>query len=198
MQARIEGRVHVSGAPGQPLLGEAGMRIIDAAIIYRPQGAEPETLNLGTGGLAATATPERIDFSFGVQAFTDTFLYANAHLQRDGGNDIMRMPLTGDMRARAADANVLPLVFPEVDHAAGLLTAQANITGTLAQPEIKGRIELERGELDSYRVNLALRELSAVADLARNGLDFRGNGARRRRPRRGRGQVQLGRRRIQR
>lgn len=173
---RIEGRVHAFGSPNQPWQGEAGMRIIDAAIVYRPQGAEPETLNLGTGGLAATAKPERIDFSFGVQAFTDTFLFANAHLDRSGGNDLMRLPLTGDMRARAADANILPLLFSEVDNAAGLLTANANISGTLAEPEINGRVELSNGELDSYRVNFALRNLNLVADLASNGLDFRGSG----------------------
>lgn len=181
---RIEGRVHAFGTPDQPWQGEAGMRIIDAAIIYRPQGAEPETLNLGTGGLAATAKPDRIDFSFGVQAFTDTFLFANAHLDRNGGNDFMHLPLTGDMRARAADANILPLVFTEVDNAAGLLTANANISGTLAEPEINGRVELSKGELDSYRVNFALRELNLVADLASNGLDFRGTG------RAGEGQLQ--------
>lgn len=181
---RIEGRVHAFGAPGQPWQGEAGMRIIDAAIIYRPAGAEPETLNLGTGGLAATATPDLIDFSFGVQAFSDTFLYANARLQRNGGNELMKMPLTGDLRARAADANILPLVFPEIDNAAGLLTANAKVTGTLALPEINGRIELANGELDSYRVNLALRGLSLVADLASSSLDFRGTG------RAGEGQMQ--------
>lgn len=171
---RIEGRVHAFGSPGQPWQGEAGARIIDAAIIYRPPGAEPETLNLGTGGLAATANPERIEFSFGIQAFTDTFLYAGAKLQRDGTNDVLGLPLTGDMRARAADANILPLVFPEIDHAAGLLTAKANIGGTLALPEFNGRIELANGEFDSYRVNLALRELGMVADLASTGLSFRG------------------------
>jgi translocation and assembly module TamB len=171
---RIEGRVHAFGAAGQPWQGEAGARIIDAAIIYRPPGAEPQTLNLGTGGLAATAKPERIEFSFGIQAFTDTFLYASARLQRDGSNDILNLPLTGDMRARAADANILPLVFPEIDHAAGLLTANATIAGTLALPEINGRIELANGEFDSYRVNLALRELGVVADLANTGLTFRG------------------------
>lgn len=181
---RIEGRVHAFGAPNQVWQGEAGMRIIDAAIIYRPQGAEPETLNLGTGGLAATAKPERIDFSFGVQAFTDTFLYATAQLDRNAGDDLLHFPLTGDMRARAADSNILPLVFAEVDHAAGVLTANANIRGTLAAPEINGRVELARGELDSYRVNLALRELSLVADLASNGLDFRSTG------RAGEGQLQ--------
>ncbi len=173
---RIEGRVHAFGAPNQPWQGEAGMRIIDAAIIYRPQGAEPETLNLGTGGLAATAKPERIDFSFGVQAFTDTYLFANAHLDRNGTNDLLRLPLTGDMRARAADANILPLLFSEVDNAAGLLTANATIGGTLAEPEINGRVELANGELDSYRVNFALRNANLVADLASNGLNFRGTG----------------------
>lgn len=171
---RIEGRVHAFGAAGQPWQGEAGARIIDAAIIYRPPGAEPETLNLGTGGLAATAKPERIEFSFGIQAFTDTFLYASAQLRRDGRNDIMNLPLSGDMRARAADANILPLVFGEIDHAAGLLTANATIGGTLALPEVNGRIELANGEFDSYRVNLALRELGVVADLANTGVRFRG------------------------
>jgi translocation and assembly module TamB len=166
--------VHAFGNVGQPWQGEAGARIIDAAIIYRPPGAAPETLNLGTGGLGATATPQRIEFSFGIQAFTDTFLYASARLQRDGSNDIMNLPLTGDMRARAADANILPLVFPEIDHAAGLLTANATIGGTLALPELNGRIELANGEFDSYRVNLALRELGVVADLANTGLRFSG------------------------
>jgi translocation and assembly module TamB len=173
---RIEGRVHAFGAAGQPWQGEAGARVIDAAIIYRPAGAEPETLNLGTGGLAATARPERIEFSFGIQAFTDTFLYASARLQRDGRNDILNLPLTGDMRARARDANILPLVFPEIDHAAGLVTANATIGGTLALPEFNGRIELANGEFDSYRVNLAMRELGVVADLENTGLRFRGQG----------------------
>lgn len=173
---RIEGRVHLFGAPNQPWQADAGARIIDAAIVYRPQGGKAETLNLGTGGLAATVKPERVDFSFGVQAFTDTFLFASAHIIRNGSNDLMHMPLTGDMRARAADANILPLVFSEVDHAAGLLTANANIGGTLAAPEINGRVELANGELDSYRVNFALRDLNVTADLANNGLDFRGGG----------------------
>src|SRR5690606_29523147 len=170
---RIEGRVHAFGSPNQPWQAEAGMRIIDAAIIYRPQGAEPETLNLGTGGLAATVKPERVDFSFGVQAFTDTFLFANAQLDRTRGGEMIHLPLTGDVRARAADANILPLLFSEVDNAAGVLTANATIRGTLAEPEINGRVELAKAELESYRVNLALRDLDLVADLASNGVNFR-------------------------
>jgi len=112
-----------------------------------------------------------------VQAFTDTFLFANAHLDRSSGGELMRLPLTGDLRARAADANILPLLFSEVDNAAGVLTANANVRGTLAEPEINGRIELTRGELESYRVNLALRDLNLIADLASNGLDFRATGS---------------------
>ncbi|HEY6641649.1 translocation/assembly module TamB domain-containing protein [Povalibacter sp.] len=174
---RIEGRVHVSGAPNRPWLVDAGARIMDAAVIYRPPGAEPETLNLGNGGLSCTATAERIDFSLGVQAFEDTFLYANANIDRNGSNDLMHLPLTGDVRARAADANILPILFTEIDNAAGLLTANVDVRGTLAQPEINGHIELANGAFDSYRVNLALRQLNLAADLANNSLDFRGSGA---------------------
>lgn len=171
---RIEGRIHAFGTPGKPWQGELGLRIIDAAIIYRPQGAEPETLNLGNGGMAATATPERVEWSLGLQAFQDTFLYANGRIARNGSNDLLHLPLTADMRMRAADANILPIVFPEIDHAAGVLSANADISGTLAAPQVQGRLELSRGEFDSYRVNLALRELNLVADVAANKLDFRG------------------------
>ncbi len=173
---RIEGRVHLSGAPNRPWLVDAGARIIDAAVIYRPPGADPETLNLGNGGLSCTATAERVNFSLGVQAFEDTFLYANAALERNGRNDLLHLPLTGDLRARAADANILPILFTEIDNAAGLLTANVDLRGTLAQPQIDGRVELANGAFDSYRVNLALRQLNLVADLANNGLDFRGAG----------------------
>ncbi len=173
---RIEGRVHVSGLPGKPWEADAGMRILDAAIIYTPQGAEPETLQLGTGGLAATATAEKVDFSFGVQAFTDTFLYANAHLQRDGSNDLLHVPLTGNLRGRAGDANILPLVFPDIDHAAGVLTGNADVTGTLALPEVAGHVALMNGEFDSYRVNLALRKINLAADVAANSINFTGTG----------------------
>ena len=171
---RIEGRVRAFGAPNVLWQGEAGMRIVDAAIIYQPLGAQPETLNLGTGGLAATATPERVNFSFGVQAFTDTFLFANANIDRRSATNLTTAPIVGDFRARAADANILPIVFPEIDHAAGLLTADGNVRGTLQKPQIDGRIELSNGEFDSYRVNLALRALNLTANLSGNALDFNG------------------------
>jgi translocation and assembly module TamB len=80
------------------------------------------------------------------------------------------------MRGRAGDANILPLVFPEIDHAAGVLTGNANFIGSLASPEVSGHVELANGELDSYRVNLALRKITLGADIAGNELAFRGNG----------------------
>ncbi|AMN48212.1 hypothetical protein ACG33_14115 [Steroidobacter denitrificans] len=171
---RIEGRARVFGSAGETWQADAGMRIVDAAILYRPQTGETETLHLGTGGLAATATPQRVDFSFGLQAFTDTYVYANAHLRRDGAG-LMHLPLSAEVRARAADANILPLFFPEVDHAAGLFTANIGITGTLARPELRGRLALADGEFDSYRINLALRGLSLTADLDENWIDLQGS-----------------------
>jgi translocation and assembly module TamB len=171
---RIEGSAHAFGGPSLAWQGEAGMKISDVAIIYRPEGADPETLNLGTGGMHLVAASERITFSFGVQAFTDTFLHTNMAIERNGSNDILHLPLSGDVRARAADANLLPLLFPEVDRAAGVLTGTGRIFGTLAAPEFNGRIELIDGELDSYRANFALRDLDLVARIDGTALAFDG------------------------
>jgi translocation and assembly module TamB len=173
---RVEGRVRAFGVPGKPWQAEAGMRIIDASVTYTPKGAEPQTLNLGTGGLGAAATSEQVTFSFGVQAFTDTFIYANARIQRNGSNDILNLPLRGDIRARAADANILPILVTEIDNAAGLLTANLDLTGSLAAPQIEGRIALQNGAFDSYRVNLALRDLNLAAQLSGNRVNFNGSG----------------------
>lgn len=173
---RIEGSARVFGSPSQPWQGEAGMKISDAAVIYRPPGAEPERLNLGTGGMHLVALSERITLSFGVQAFTDTFFHTNLQLTRDDSNDLLALPLTGDIRARAADANLLPLFFPEIDRAAGVLTGTARVGGTLAAPALSGRIELSDGELDAYRANFALRDLDLVARIDTSDLSFTGAG----------------------
>src|SRR5690606_35901538 len=101
-------------------------------------------------------------------------------------NDFLNLPLTGDIRARAADANVLPLAFPDVDNAAGLLSAEADITGSLAAPEVHGRIQLANGELDSYQINLALRDLNVDIRLQGNSLALEGTG------RAGDGQLRMG------
>jgi translocation and assembly module TamB len=127
-----------------------------------------------------------VTFSFGIQAFTDTFLFLNANIDRRVDTALTDSPLVGDFRARAADANILPIVFPDVDHAAGLLTANGNVRGTLNQPQLDGRIELANGEFDSYRVNLALRNLNLVANLAGNALYFNGRG------RAGEGELNIG------
>lgn len=173
---RVEGRVRAFGTPGQPWQADAGMRIIDASITYRPKGAEPQTLNLGTGGMGAKATSEQVTFSFGLQAFTDTFIYANALIPRNGSNDILKLPLRGNIEARAADANILPILVTDIDAAAGLLTAKLDLTGSLSAPQIDGRIALQNGAFDSYRVNLALRDLNLAAQLSGNRVNFNGSG----------------------
>lgn len=167
----IEGRVALLGQAGDTWQGDALLKINDAAVIYRPPGMEPETLHLGSGEIEAAADRERIEAALSLQAFTDTFVFARAQLLRNGGG-LLELPLSGEFRARAADAGILPILFPEVDHAAGVLTANARLGGTLAAPQVDGRIQLNKGELDSYRINLALRDLSVTADIADNRLTF--------------------------
>ena len=86
------------------------------------------------------------------------------------------MPLRGDIQGRAPDANILPILVHDIDNAAGLVTAKLDISGTLAAPQIDGRVALANGELDSYRVNLALRNLNLAAQLSGNRVSFEGSG----------------------
>jgi translocation and assembly module TamB len=122
------------------------------------------------------AAADSVSAAMGLAVSAESFIAANMTLTRLPDVEFADSPLSGQVRGRMADANLLPLLIPEIDHAAGVLTADVTLSGQLAAPQIDGRIELNRGELDLYRLNLALRQMELGLTLAANRLQFTGGG----------------------
>jgi translocation and assembly module TamB len=173
---RLEGEVEIRGNGKQPVIGNAHISVMDAAIIYPLSRGKTDTLELGSGRFDATADPEKIAATLDLKALSQTTVQGEAHLTRQDSFDFMHYPLEAKLEGKTADANMLPLLFPDVDRAAGTLTASLNATGTLAAPELNGDLRLEHGELDAYQVNLALRDLDLDARLSSNTINFSGTG----------------------
>jgi translocation and assembly module TamB len=98
---------------------------------------------------------------------------ANFEAQR-GAPQWQSIPVQGELHAHTAELNLISLYMPDIDRAAGELTADVRIGGTLGTPLLDGSIKVSDGEVDFYQVNLGLRELGMEANLTDNGVNFSG------------------------
>lgn len=171
LSGTVSGQVRAGADGVAPWRAEANVQVNDAAVHYRLADGSNDTIQIGSGSMAAAATPTEFALRVDLRALANTFVRGEAHIARTGGA-FSKLPLQGMIQARTADANLLPLLIPEIDRAAGSLEADVKLGGLLGRPQIDGRIALHDGELDSYRVNLALRELAATAQLLGTGVAF--------------------------
>ncbi len=84
------------------------------------------------------------------------------------------MPVAGELHAQSAKLDLVSVYVPDIDRAAGNLTANARIAGTLAAPQLSGSIRVADGEVDFYQTNLHLRQIGLAAELTDDGLMFDG------------------------
>jgi translocation and assembly module TamB len=178
-EARYGGKWQVNidaqSTAAQGVLGKALVSIADATLMHQPVEGEVEVMELGTGQIALTADAATYVAQASLTTPGTTSINANARIERRENMAWNNAPLTGQLRARTADANLLPLIFPDIDHSDGELNADLAVRGSVALPEFSGRIELARGELALYRYNLHLREMALTANFIDNRLDFDGS-----------------------
>jgi translocation and assembly module TamB len=179
-KTQLEGRWQLQGrivaANNAPLIGETHLRIADGTVLYEAIEGVQERVQVGSGNIDLAATPQQLDASLGLTKSGTTNVDAALQIKRLVDVPLTQAPLTARLQARTSDANVLPLFFTDLDHVAGILQSDLTANGTLASPLLRGRIQLQDGELDLYRINLALRAVAASIDIADNRIDFAGNG----------------------
>ena len=169
-----QARVNAQSSPTKPLNGEAVIRFVDAALIHQPVEGEEETMQLGTGQLHVLADATAFTANARLATPGTTRIEGNARIERLPNVELSNSPLTGRLVAHTGDANLLPLIFPDIDHSNGELDADLSVRGSVALPELSGRIQLARGELALYRYNLSLRDMALTAEFVDNSLKFDG------------------------
>ncbi len=171
--------VAANGAAQSPWEGAASLVLTGGGIVYqlsRDSADATETVQIGSGRADVRATRDSFLATIGLASSAETFIAANATATRLPGRPLGELPLTGRIRARMGDANLLTLLVAEIDDAAGVLDADVALSGRVSQPELDGRIALSRGALDLYRINLALRDMEIGLTLSANRLEFKGTG----------------------
>lgn len=155
--------------PGQPWTGSANATFSDGLFRYRRASGQMENVEIGSGHASFEATARRFSGEMQLDATEAASLTARGSADRSAA-DWRDMPVTGVLQARTSELGFVPVLVPEIDRAAGKLTADLKIGGTIGIPEIEGSLILDEGELDLYTVNLQLRDIGMRADLKGTGL----------------------------
>ncbi|HET7756611.1 MAG TPA: translocation/assembly module TamB domain-containing protein [Steroidobacteraceae bacterium] len=173
-QGTIDALLHAAGGAAVPVTGTLRAELADAVLSHRLVSKKIEHTRIGAGSVTVTATPELVSAAALLGDGDIGTIRAQLEARR-GSVAVQDMPLSGTLQAQTRDVALLSIYFPDIDRAAGELTADVTIAGTLGAPEFKGVAKLTGGELDLYQVNLGLREVGFEAHLNDSGLDFSGS-----------------------
>ena len=161
------------GGGSSPAQGVLRIELNDALLSRRLVSGRIERTSIGSGVLTATATPDSIDANASLTSGEVGTLAGTLKIGR-GGRSWQDMPLTGELHVQSSKLDLFSVYVPDIDRAAGNLTADARIAGTLAQPQLSGSMSISEGQLDYYQTNLHLRQIGLTAQLTDDGLLFEG------------------------
>ncbi|HEV2272047.1 MAG TPA: translocation/assembly module TamB domain-containing protein [Steroidobacteraceae bacterium] len=161
------------GGGNGPAQGVLRIELNDAVLSRRLVSGRVERTSIGSGVLTATATPDAIDANASLTSGEIGTLAGTLKIGR-GPQSWQDMPVSGELRAQTSKLDLVSVYVPDIDRAAGNLTANARIAGTLAEPQLSGSLSVSDGELDYYQTNLHLRRIGLTAQLTDDGLMFDG------------------------
>ena len=161
------------GNENSPAEGVLHIELNDAVLSRRLVSGRIERTSIGSGVLTATAAPNSIDANASLTSGEIGTLAGTLKIGR-GAQRWQDMPVTGELHAQTSKLDLVSVYVPDIDRAAGNLTANARIAGTVAAPQLSGTIGVSNGEVDFYQTNLHLRQIALTAQLTDDGLMFDG------------------------
>jgi translocation and assembly module TamB len=161
------------GGGGSPAEGALRIELNDALLSRRLVSGRIERTSIGAGTLTATATPDSINLEASLSSGEIGTLDGTLVIRRDARR-WQDLPIAGELHAQTSKLDLLSVYIPELDRAAGKLTAEARIAGTVSDPRLSGALAVSDGELDLYQTNLRLRQIGLTALLTDDGLIFDG------------------------
>lgn len=168
----VSAQAAFQGDATSPWTGMARVQLSDANIRYQMVSGKEQLLPIKIGEVRVDADAQALRTNARLAIGDDTTASLNLLATRTDRTAWRTWPLSGSAELSSAGANLIPVFISEVDHAAGMLTSTVRFNGTLGDPLLSGSLQLKQGELDLYRLNLALRALQLNAELNNDQLQF--------------------------
>src|SRR6185312_9880729 len=172
-QGTISMGARLFGGDGKPAEGGLRVELNNGTLSRRLVSGRTEHTSIGSGVLTATASPDSIDAQASLTSGEIGTLEGTLKVSRDTQR-WQDMPVAGELHVQSSKLDLVSVYIPDIDRAAGKLTADARIAGTVADPRLSGTLSVSDGEVDFYQTNLRLREVALTARLTDDGLAFNG------------------------
>src|SRR6185312_14643078 len=172
-QVTISIGARLFGGDGKPAEGGLRVELNNGTLSRRLVSGRTEHTSIGSGVLTATASPDSIDAQASLTSGEIGTLEGTLKVSRDTQR-WQDMPVAGELHVQSSKLDLVSVYIPDIDRAAGKLTADARIAGTVADPRLSGTLSVSDGEVDFYQTNLRLREVALTARLTDDGLAFNG------------------------
>ncbi|HUI60734.1 MAG TPA: translocation/assembly module TamB domain-containing protein, partial [Steroidobacteraceae bacterium] len=170
---RINVLAHLTGSGSEPAEGNIRAELTDAQLTHRLSSGRIEHTRIGSGSVKVNATHSTVSAEIGLESGEVGTIAGRLDAQR-GPDNWQDIPVRGEIHAHTEQLGLITLYIPDIDRAAGHLDTDMKVAGTLGTPLINGDLKISSGEIDYYRVNLAMRQVAFDATLSDNGLDFTG------------------------
>jgi translocation and assembly module TamB len=172
-QGAIDVAARIFGGDGSPTRGTLRVALSDAILSRKLESGRIDHTTIGSGVLTAAATADSIDAQASLKSGEIGTLEGSLKVDRNAQR-WQDMPVAGELRAQTSKVDLISVYVPDIDRAAGELTADARIEGTVAQPRLSGTLGVSNGEVDFYQTNLRLRQVGLTARLTDDGVAFDG------------------------
>ena len=147
-------------------IGHLSVELAEGNLRYKLPSGREDTVHLGSGHAELNATPSLIDAKLHLAATEQSFLDIKLQGARAIAQGILQTPVSGEIHAQGSELGFIALLVDQIDRAAGQMSADLALSGTLAAPRLDGAVKLQQGELDIYQVNLLMRAINARVDIA--------------------------------
>lgn len=164
---------HAMGGPGRLPTGEVRAELADAELVHHVGNDRTERTALGSGRIDASATDADFSVTVGLDAGEAGHVRGGLRGQRQGER-WQNHPVSGQFEVATSGLGILEAHVTEIDRATGRLNSEVRLGGTLGSPTIAGHLQLRDARIDSYQVNLSMRDLNLDADLDTNTLRLTG------------------------
>lgn len=174
-QGTLNATAQAGAAAGAPFVGEARVDLSEAAIRHRLASGRTDVITFGSGYVTLKADTASLTSELRLDAAERGLISGRLRADRVGA-DLLASPIRGQLQMATGELGFLTLYLPAIDRAAGHFDANLSFGGTLGEPRASGVINLSRGEVDLYQMNLALRGLELEARIDSNNLQFTADG----------------------
>ncbi len=175
----FDGRLQASGwaekTPGKEWVGGSTILVHEPVINVPRNKFRVERVRLGSSRFDFFADPASLRATLDIAVDDSTQVKGEALVDRRSG-DVLKSPLTGQIKGTSAAIKVLPLLLPEIDRASGRLDGSVVLGGTLGEPEFNGDLHIRDGVLELYRTNLQVSALQLDGEFNGDTLKFNAEG----------------------